>query len=174
MGEKYILWMVCACTRFVKGAVILNKELETIIRALHEEWCLDVGFPMVGFWSDNGGEFRNSKMEEFVSKLGLRIGFTPSYSPWANGGNKQNHYSCDVIIKKLMMDDKRLSLPVAVKMAAWTHNTNVIVLGYTPLQLMTGKSVVLPGLVTGNLATESLYYDETVRKIMERHLEEMK
>ena len=49
MGEKYILWMVCTCTRFMKGAVISNKELETIIRALHEEWCLDVGFPKVGF-----------------------------------------------------------------------------------------------------------------------------
>ena len=79
-----------------------------------------------------------------------------------------------MIIKKLMMDDKKLSLPVAVKMATWTHNTNVNVLGYTPLQLMTGKSVVLPGLVTGNLATESLYDDETVRMIMERHSEVMK
>ena len=72
------------------------------------------------------------------------------------------------------MDDKQLGLQAAVKMAAWTHNTNVNVLGYTPLQRMTGKSVVLPGLVTGNLAMESMYDDEAVRMIMERHSEMMK
>ena len=43
-----------------------------------------------------------------------------------------------------------------------------------PLQLMTGKSIVLPGLVTGNLTMESLYDDEVVRMIMERHSEMMK
>ena len=70
----------------MKGAVIQNKEPETIIKALHEEWCLSmsVGFPTVGFWSDNGGEFMNRRMEEFMNKLGLRISFTPSYSPWTN------------------------------------------------------------------------------------------
>ena len=109
-----------------------------------------------------------------MNKLGLRINFTPSHSPWANRGNERNHYSCDVIIKKVMEDDKKIGLQEAVKMAAWTHNTNVNVLGYMPLQLMTGKSIVLPGLVTGNVATESLYDDEAVRRIMERHLELMK
>ena len=69
IGDKYILWMVCACTRFVKGVVVKNKQPETIIKALHEEWCLNVGFPTMGFWSNNGGEFRNIKMEEFVNKL---------------------------------------------------------------------------------------------------------
>ena len=33
---------------------------------------------------------------------------------------------------------------------------------------------MLPGLATGNLATESIYDDETVRMIMERHSEVMK
>ena len=58
-------------------------------------------------------------------------------------------------------------------MSAWTHNTNVNVLGYSPLQLMTGKSIMFPGLTTGDTATESLYDDETVRKIMERLNEEV-
>ena len=141
------------------------------MKALHRGWCLPYGYPTIGFWSYNGGEFRNVKMEEFVNKLGLRIDFTPSHSSWANGGNEQNHYSCDVIVKKVMEEDKRIGLQEAVKMAAWTHNTNVNVLGYSPLQLMTGKSIVLPGLTTGNEAMDSLYDDEAVRRIKERHLE---
>ena len=39
---------------------------------------------------------------------------------------------------------------------------------------MTGKSIVFPGLTTGNTATVSLYDDEAVRRIMERHHEMMK
>ena len=59
----------------------------------------------------------------------------------------------------------------SVDLAAWTHNTNVMVSGYTPLQLMTGKSVMYPGIAQGNEATESMYENEGVRRIMEGHFE---
>ena len=39
---------------------------------------------------------------------------------------------------------------------------------------MTEKSIILPGLTTGDEATDSLYDNETVRRMMERHLELMK
>ena len=81
VGDRYILWMVCTFTKFVKGAVVTDKCPETVMKALHETWCMDLGFPTVGFWCDNGGEFRNLKMEEFVNKLRLKIEFTQSYSP---------------------------------------------------------------------------------------------
>ena len=109
------------------------------------------------------------KMEEFVSKLGIRIDFTQASLPWSNGVNERNHYSCDIIVNKVMEKDKNLKLQTAVNMASWTHNTNVNVLGYSPLQLVTGKSIVLPGLTNGNVVTDSEYDDEAVRKIMERH-----
>ena len=54
-------------------------------------------------------------------------------------------------------------------MAAWMHNSNVNTLGFTPLQLVTGKNIVFPGISTGDIQTESLYDDEMVRNIMERH-----
>ena len=43
-----------------------------------------------------------------------------------------------------------------VKAAACTHNTSVNKLGYSPLQLVTGKSVTLLELTTGNVSTESM------------------
>ena len=135
---------------------------------------MDIGYPTTDWWCDNGGEFRNAKMEEFVNKLGLKISFTPSYSPWSNGVNERNHYSCDVIVKKIMEEDKKITLQEAVAMASWTHNTNQNTHGFSPLQLVTGKSIVLPGLSNGNLATESLYDDESIRRIMERHYEMLK
>ena len=54
-----------------------------------------------------------------------------------------------------------------MKAAAWTHNTSVNKLGYTPLQLVTGKAVSLPGLTTGNVATESMTDSEAVQQTLE-------
>ena len=106
------------------------------------EWCLRYGYPSVGFYANNGGEFRNYKMEEFVSKLGIKIEFSPSYSPWSNGLNERNHYSADRIVRKLMDENKEIPLEQAVSRASWIHNTNIMVNGYNPLTLMMGKSVV--------------------------------
>ena len=107
------------------------------------------------------------KMEEFVNKVGIKINFTPSFSPRSNGVNERNHYSCDIIVKKAKEKDEKLKLQTAVNMASWTHNTNVNTFGYSPLQLVTGKSIVLPGLNNGNIVTESEYDDEAIRRIME-------
>ena len=77
MDKKYILWIVCAFTRMMIGVVLKDKKAETILKRLELEWCMKFGYPSVGFYADNGGEFRNYKMEEFVSKLGMKIEFGP-------------------------------------------------------------------------------------------------
>ena len=72
-------------------------------------------------------------MEELVNKLEINIHFTPVFSPWSNGVNERNHYNCDVIVRKIMDEDKKVILEEAVDMASWTHNTNVNVLGFQQL-----------------------------------------
>ena len=42
---------------------------------------MDIGFPTVGFWADNGGEFKNHKIEEFVNKLEMKIELILAFSP---------------------------------------------------------------------------------------------
>ena len=117
---------------------------------------MNVGFPSQGFFADNGGEFANIKLDELTSTLGLTVKFGPSYSSWSNGINERNHASADITIKKLMEEHKTPLDDLLVKAAAWTHNTSVNRLGYSPLQLVTGQAVTLPGLTTGNVATESM------------------
>ena len=148
MGKKYISWIVCALLRMLVGVFLKVKKAETITEKLEMEWCLRFGYPSVGFYADNGGEFRNYKMEEFVSKLGIKIEFSPSYSPWSNGLNERNHYSADRIVRKLLDENQGMSLEQAACRASWTHNTNIMVSGYNPLTLMTGKSIVHPGIST--------------------------
>ena len=73
-----------------------------------------------------------------------------------------------------MKQDKKLRMQTVVNMASWTHNTNVNMLVYFSLQLVTGKCIVLPGLTNGSVATDSMYDDETVGRIMELHYKIMK
>ena len=66
------------------------------------------------------------------------------------------------------MEEKKTALTDSlVKAAAWTLDTSIDKLGYSPLQLVTGKSVTLPGLTTGNVGTESMTDCEAVQRTME-------
>ena len=156
--------MVDSFSRFIQGKLISNKKADTIISALTDSWCMSFRFPSSGFFTDNGGKFANLKLDELTSKLGLTVKFGLAFSPWSNRINEQNHASTDITIRKLI-DEKKVSLSDSlVKVAAWTHNMSVNKLGYCPLQLVTGKAIILPGLTTGNKATESMSDAEAVQK----------
>ena len=166
-GEKYVLWCIDAFTRFIQGKLLKNKKAETVLNAINECWNLPFGIPAVGYYADNGTEFKNVKMDKLISKLGISISYGPAYSPWSNGINERNHAACDLTIKKLMEDKKIGLTDILVKTAAWTHNTNVNKAGFSPLTLVTGKAVSIPGLTMGNEGSESLTDAEAVNKIME-------
>ena len=100
-----------------------------------------------------------------MTKMNLKINFGPTYSPWSNGINERNHYSADQVVRKIREENRKLSFQNIVNMAAWTHNTNVNVLGYAPMQLVTGKSVTIPGITTGNEATEATVVEPSTPKL---------
>ena len=126
-----------------------------------------LGLPSHGFFTDNSREFFNVKLDKLTSKLGLTVKFGPPYSPCNNGLNERNHALADLTIKKLMEERKTTLSDSLVKAAAWTHNTSINKIDYSPLQLVTGKSVTLPGLTTGNVSTESMTDCEAVQRTME-------
>ena len=66
------------------------------------------------------------------------------------------------------MKDKKTPLTDAlVKVAAWTHNTSVKKLGYSPLQLVTEKAVTIPGLTMGNEVIENIADSEAEQPTLE-------
>ena len=74
-GSKYILWMMDSFMRFMQGKLIPKNKADTIINAVNNSWCLNVGYPSVRFFADNGGEFANVKLDKLTSKLGLMVKF---------------------------------------------------------------------------------------------------
>ena len=117
-GKVPVLWLVDSCTRFIKGSVIKDKEAKTIMKALHKDWICNFGFPSVRFWADNGKEFANIKLTELGAKAGFQVAYGPANSPWSNGTNERNHASADLIVKKIMEENRSITLATAVAMAS--------------------------------------------------------
>ena len=86
----------------MQGKLIHNKKADTITYFVNDSWCLNIGFPSIGFFADNGGEFANFKLDELTSQLGLTVKFGPTYSPWSNSINESNHASVNIMINKLI------------------------------------------------------------------------
>ena len=99
----------------MKGNLISNKKEETIIESINTAQIYDI------FWTDNGGEFLNTKMDELTFKLGISVKFGPAFSPWLNGLNEWSHASVGITIKKRFEDKKVQLLDSLVKAAAWTQ-----------------------------------------------------
>ena len=68
-----ILWMICTFIKFIRKVVTNDKMSESIIKGLHRAQCMAYGFTTVGFWVDNGGQFRSFKINEFVNMMGISI-----------------------------------------------------------------------------------------------------
>ena len=81
MGNKYILWMICRFIKFMLGKFIPNKKADTTLEAMNSTLNCTVGFPSIGYFANNGGEFSNIKRDELVSKLGWNIQLRAAYYP---------------------------------------------------------------------------------------------
>ena len=82
----HILYCVDEFAGYIMAAVIRNKEPDTILKTLTRIGIREgPGQPSRGWFSDNGGEFRNSVMMEAADKLGLNIFLTAGNSPWSDG-----------------------------------------------------------------------------------------
>merc|ERR1711873_392873 len=44
-SNKYVLWMIDSFSRFMVGKLLNNKKADTIIQAIMDNWCMNLGFP---------------------------------------------------------------------------------------------------------------------------------
>ena len=164
--RKYILYMCDEFSGFMMAEVVKDKNPDTIIKAFHKKWIREgPGIPVKGLFADNGGEFKNPQMKEVAGKYGISLRLTAANSPWSNGKNERNHYTCDVTIEKLMEEDSTLSLEEAVSHAVNARNLQVNKTGFSPRQLVFGRQSVIPGITDGNPSSmEPVTESEAFRK----------
>ena len=164
--KKEILYMCDEFSGFLVAEVIDNKNPETVMKAFNKRWVRQgPGIPSRGIFADNGGEFKNPKMKEAASKYGISLYLTAAHSPWSNGKNERNHYTCDIIVDKLLEEDPTISLEEALSHAVEAKNLIINRTGFSPRQLMFGKQGVVPGISDGNPASmEVVTESESFRK----------
>ena len=62
-----------------------------------------------------------------------------------NGACERSHATVDRIVDKIIEDDPKVSLQKAVDLACFVKNTEITKTGFSPIQLLCGKSPHFPG-----------------------------
>ena len=146
-GKVYILYMIDAFTRFTQACVIKNKNPSLVVEQLLKRWISIFGRPG-RIWSDIGGEFTDSQMEDMSENLGIEIKTTAAYAPWMNGMNERNHCITDQILEKLLNEQPELPLETALCWAVTAKNSLYMHTGFSSYQLVFGANPNLPNVLT--------------------------
>ena len=83
LGYEYLF------TRWVECVPIRKANARTILKEFKERVVLRFGTPEV-FLSDNGTEFKNKAVEEYLAGIGVHHSTTPPYHPQANPVERVN------------------------------------------------------------------------------------
>ncbi|KAJ9557701.1 LOW QUALITY PROTEIN: hypothetical protein OSB04_012315 [Centaurea solstitialis] len=125
-GKKYILVLIDEFSRFTCVEFVRKKSqvLLLLINLLKRLQVLH-GFQVRVLRSDNGTEFKNSVIEEYLASVGITNNFSATRIPQQNG----------------VVERKNMTLAEAVSAACYTQNRSLVVKRFekTPYQLLHNK-----------------------------------
>ncbi|CAG2235876.1 unnamed protein product [Mytilus edulis] len=115
----YFLHLIEIATRFSFATVIKRKIPDVIADKIMYLW-IEIGMgPQKNFLADNGGEFANEIFRDMCANLNIDVMNTAKNSPWQNGICEHNHAVVDVCVAKILEDQPKLNLNVAL---VWALN----------------------------------------------------
>ena len=113
--NQHIVYMIDEFSKWTVAGVCKNMEAENVAKLVLEKWCLNgPGYPKDAFFMDNGKEFLGGHIEAICKKTGAKIKLSPSYSPWSNDSCERCHGVIDLTVKKIMEDEKTVTLEEAL------------------------------------------------------------
>ena len=98
--------------------------------------------------ADRGGEFTNKELTELAEYLNIKQTATAAASPNQNGMNERNHAVVDRMMSKMMDADTSLDPEVALCWSLNAKNSLQSYQGFSPFQLVFGRSPSLPTVQT--------------------------
>jgi transposase InsO family protein len=95
-GEKYLLVLIDCFTKYVWTWALKNRDAESVLSAIKsllekEQWEI--------LQSDNGGEFRNGDLHDFVTSIETRIIHSAPHHPQTNGQVERTNQTLKKIFK---------------------------------------------------------------------------
>ena len=97
-GYKHILSITDAFSRWVELVPIMNKEAETVAKALWDHWICRFGFFKQSV-SDGGGEFANDVLKELSKLMSSKHHIISPYMPSVNGQIETVHRSIGAYVR---------------------------------------------------------------------------
>jgi len=88
---RYVMHLVDHFTRFSVLRALENKEAESVLRVL-EDVCALIGYPTI-LQSDNGTEFKNSLVQDFCARNGIKMLHGSPYHPQSQGSCERGNQS---------------------------------------------------------------------------------
>ena len=143
----WFLHMIDLATRYSVCVIIKKKDSKTILHAILTSWISIFGCPKQ-FLSDNGREFNNDEFRLMADALNIRVCTTAAESPWSNGCNERYNGILSGIVKKILEDDTKCTLEMALAWAVSAKNSLENYNGFSPNQLVFGRNPNFPSCIT--------------------------
>ena len=160
----YILYCIDMWSRLTTAAFISRKEPRQVIDKIMSKWVAYYGVPGC-ILNDNGGEFTAEEIVAMKGTLNIVNLTTGANSPWQNGICEKNHALVDNMLERIEDDYPDLDVETMLAWACMAKNCLTNVYGYSPNQLVFGRSPKLPNVLTdGPVSWEESNVGETLSK----------
>uniref|UniRef100_A0ABD2WPB5 RNA-directed DNA polymerase n=1 Tax=Trichogramma kaykai TaxID=54128 RepID=A0ABD2WPB5_9HYME len=121
-GNKYLLIFMDMFTRYIECIAIKKANGPTITQKLYGRIFMRFGAPEI-LLTDNGTEFKNEVMTQFLEKNGVKQLFVPAYHPQSNSVERVNRTVKTMIVSYL--EDKHSNWDENVAEITFAYNTAV-------------------------------------------------
>ena len=121
-GNKYILTVVDAFSRFSLATPLPDKRMVTVARAMVNDVFSILGCPDV-LYSDRGLEFTGRDFKDMCRKLGILQSFTTSFNPSSNGC-AERHNRTLVEILRCLCHEQPNTWDESLKLATLAFNSS--------------------------------------------------
>ena len=156
-GNKFILTITDAFTKYAVITAIKNKEAATVAEAIFTEWVCRLGIPKE-ILSDQGKEFINATLKELCSLLEIVQICTSPYHPQTNAQAEVLNKTVAGYLKKFV-NETTLDWEMYVPALNFAYNTSYHrTIATSPFRLMYGIKPRMPGAL---LDKEFKTYSET-------------
>ena len=159
----WYLHLIDEFTWLSAASIIRSKDPSIIIKNLINHWIRIYGLPEK-LYSNNGGEFNNSELQDMAENLNITVKTTPADSPFSNGLlERHNAVLTETLLK--VRDEYKLDWETSLGWAINAKNSLQSVHGFSPFQLVFGRNPNLPNILEDNpSALEVTTSSEIVRK----------
>ena len=139
---KWYFHIIDIQTRCSQACMIKTKSADEIVQKFNKMWILNFGAPK-RVLSDNGGEFDNEKFRQNSDYYSIHLMGTAANSPFSKGCcERHNKILTEMFLK--LSEEQQLDEETCLHAAVFAKNCMSSHLGYSPFQLVYGKSPRVP------------------------------